>query len=151
MHKNPIWLCFLSLVILLTVGYTGKTLWEVYGYLQLSSSTDASATAWSVRKEEEGVFVPVAKYTYSIRGTFYKGETSFLSETANNSLAAEDVVQELATKMRTVWFSPKHPEYSSLEKKLPLKACIYAGILWALCVYFFWLGIYVGNIQQKRS
>ena len=148
MHKNSAWLCFLAFIFVITFTYTGKTLIQSYHYLQLSSETEASATAWSIHKEADDEFIPLAKYTFQVRDNFYDGETLLIEETTNNPWAAEESLKPLAAKKHHVWYSPKDPAISSLQKKFPLKECIYAGILWAISIYFFWLGVYVAKLQK---
>jgi hypothetical protein len=149
MHKNPVWLAFLFLILLGTLSYTGKAFYHAYTYLKLSSETDAVTTSWSVQSDVEGDYTPYAHYTYVVKGTPYQGNTLFTENGTANPLAAEDVIKELAATPHKVYYQPSDPSYSSLHKKFPLKECISAGVLWALALYFFWLGVYVANLTSN--
>lgn len=149
MHKNPIWLCFLTLVLLMTLVYTGKMTTIFYHYLQLSSETEVAAIAWSVKTEAEDEFVPQAKYTFAANGQFYSGSTLFHDDAVNNPMGAEESLKALTGKDHRVWYSPKNPQMSSLQKNFPLKESVYTAILWGLLIYFFWLGVYVAKLQRR--
>lgn len=147
MHKNAVWLFFVATIFTITLFYTGKTSVKLYQYLQLSSEIEASATAWSIKQEAEDKFVPMAKYNFKVGKKFYEGETLFYNEATTNPWAAEESLKPLAAKQYHVWFQQKNPSNSSLQKSFPLKECIYAGILWIISIYFFWLGVYVAKMQ----
>lgn len=147
LHKNKIWLFFLALVFTFTLIYTVKTVSLLYYYASLSESIESSATAWSVQtvKDES---IPLAKYTFYVGGKLYEGETLFYHEASDNPWAIEEALKSLAAKEHKVWYSSKDPLYSSLQKKFPLKECIYTVILWGISIYFFWLGVYVAKLQR---
>lgn len=147
MHKNPVWLFFLAIILLITGFYTYKAGIKLYRHLNLSSETEVAATAWSIKTEGEDKFVPLGKYTFEVRGKFYNGETLFYDETTHNPWAAEESLKPLAAKIHRVWYAPKDPSNSSLQKNFPLKECIYAGALWALTIYFLGLGAYVAKME----
>lgn len=148
MHKNPIWITFLTIVLLITGIFTVKAFAAVYEYMSLSLETEAAGTAWTTIKEEDDRYVPHVKYTYQVRDAFYQGESSFQKDTTANPWAAENALKELAAKKYKVWYSNSTPSYSSLHKNFPFKPILYAGVLWALSIYFFWLGAYVAKLQK---
>lgn len=148
MHKNPIWLCFLSIIILATCIYTGTIGFKLYRYWSLSSQTEALATAWSIQTDSDEEFVPLAKYTFQAGDKFFVGQTLFSDQKTSNPWAAQEALKPLAAKKHHVWYASKDPSDSSLQRKFPFKECIYAGVLWAVCIYFFWLGVYVAKVQK---
>lgn len=148
MHKNIVWLCFLALVFIVTLLYTGHVLAGAYRYLQLSSAAEASATAWSVEMDNDSEYVPLVKYTFQVDDKFYEGKTLFYDEKVNNPWAAEESLKSLAVKNHQVWYSPKDPMNSTLHKEFSVKEVVYVCILWILSVYFFWLGVYVAKQQR---
>lgn len=148
MYKNRAWLILLTLVFVVTCFYTLKAFVISYTYVTLSSETEAAATAWSIEEKGEEEFIPLVKYTYLVKDVFYHGETLFYQDKTTNLWAAEDVVKNLASKAHRVWYSPKDPADSSLMKKFPLKEILSAAVLWALTLYFFWLGVYVAKLKE---
>lgn len=149
LHKNKVWLCFLSIIFLITCAYTGKTLYKLYDYMSLSSLTHSKSIEWSVNAETEDLYLPAARYAFEAKGKVYEGEMLFSQEAYRNPWAAEESLKNLAATYHSVWFSPSDPAHSSLQKKFPLKESIYAGVLWALSVYFFWLGAYVAKVHPN--
>lgn len=148
MHKNPFWLGLLVVVFMTALVYTAVVSNRIYRHLQLSSFTEASAVGWSVKSEGEDSFVPEARYTFELNGKFYSGATLFYDDAVNNPWAAEEMLKPMAAKTHRVWYSPADPANSSMHKKFPLKESIYATVLWALSIYFFWLGVYVAKMQR---
>lgn len=145
MHKNFIWLCFLSLVTGAVGWITIKTLYLVYLYMSLNAEAPAENLKWGVAKLSEDQFVMKADYIFNAKDQQYSGTTLFKNDIYWNPWSAEDAIKVYAQKDWTVWYSSKNPQYSSLQKNFPFKECISVIILWVLLLYFFGLGYYVAT------
>lgn len=148
MHKNIVWLCFLSLITGAVGWITLKALYLIYLYQSLNASVPAENLQWSVNQLSEDHFVPKASYTFMIDHHSYKGETSFKNDLYWNPGSAEDGLKVYANKEWTVWYSTGNPDYSSLQKNFPFKESISAIVLLILMFYFFGLGYYVAKRKE---
>lgn len=149
MHKNYVWLCFLSLATGAVGWFTLKALYAVYLFVALDVSAPAENLKWKVAQLSEDQFVMKADYTFTRKEQKFSGETLFKNDVYWNPWAAEDALKVYSTKDWTAWYSSGNPQYSSLQKNFPLKECISAGVLWILLLYFFGLGYYVVTRNLK--
>lgn len=145
MHKNFIWLCFLSLIAGGVGWFTIKTLYMVYLYTSLNVAVPPDHLKWKVEQLSEDRFVPRADYSFNVKDKQYLGETLFENDMYWNQWTADEALKVYAQKDWIVWFSDHNPQYSSLQKNFPLKECISVGVLWVLLLYFLGLGYYVGS------
>jgi hypothetical protein len=78
----------------------------------------------------------------------YSGASVLTDEPFRNRWGAQEAITQYAAKEWRVWFDHKDPDYSSLQKKFPLKECVSAIFLWGLLLYFLWLGFYVAKFNS---
>lgn len=149
MHKNHIWLAFLSTMFLIVVAFSLMTAYEVYRYFTLSQYVLAKNTEWSLKQIGEDRYVLHARYNYAVDKQEISREETLNVPTFRNPLAAKSILNDYGSKSWIVWFSPQNPQDASLQNDFPMKALIYAAILWALFLYFLWLGFYVHR-KNKR-
>ncbi len=147
MHSNPVWLTFLTVVALVVLWFVGSALWKTYTYGRLDAQVPSKKIEWSVSQLSDDYFVLQAHYEYDVANHPYTGETVFKEDLYRNAYAAEQVIPIYAREQKEVWYNHKEPQYSSLQKKFPLKECISAAFLTGLFVYFIWLGFYVGRFR----
>lgn len=145
MHKNLVWLCFLSLVTGAVGWVTIKAFYLIYLYTSLNAAAPADHIDWGVQQLSEDRFAMKADYTFEARDKKYAGETLFKNDIFWNPWAAADAQTVYAQKDWTVWYSNGDPQYSSLEKNFPLKESISAGVLLILLLYFVGLGYYAAT------
>lgn len=145
MHKNFVWLCFLSLATGAVGWFTLKALYMVYLYISLNATAPVEDLKWGVEQLSADQFVMKADYTFIAKEKQYSGETLFKDDIYWNPWVAEDALKVYSQKDWTVWYSSGNPQYSSLQKKFPLRECISAGVLWILLFYFLGLGYYVAT------
>jgi hypothetical protein len=149
MHKNGVWLAFLSVLILITFWFCGKAGFELYDYLSLSRSSNIQHIDWKVQEVKSNHFVICATYDFTVDGIEYNSNT-VLSSIYPNYWAAHSIMQDLMNETRIVWYNPHNVSYSALEKSFPMKASVSAIILISLLVYFIFLGMYVGKLQKTK-
>lgn len=143
MHKNPYWLGFLTFIALVVVGYTAFAGVDFYRYWALSKKTEPVAVEWFVKELSPEAFIPVAHYRYKVAGHEYRGRTFFNKRPHLNRLAAEEAIKRLKLEQKRVWYRPDTPGRSTMQKNFPIKKAVYTAILWALLIYFIWLGYHV--------
>lgn len=116
------------LVIGIACVYTGIALWKVASYTQMSASSTGEVLNTSINK------VGSDKFELRVHYTFPQGEgegpirTLFRNKISANTYNINDL---------QVWYNPKHPEQSTLDRAFPVKACVYALILIGLVTYSF--------------
>lgn len=145
MHKNPIWLIFLASVGILVMWFSGALLYKLYNYSVLTASTQTVELQWSVKEISDESYILEARYSYVVKGEKKRGAASLYDMPYWNAWAAEKAIAEFSSKPWKVWYSPSNSDYSTLQKKFPLKECISTGVLWLLFIYFTWLGFYVAR------
>ncbi len=145
MHKNFLWLFFLSMIMGAVGWFTLKTLYLVYLYMSLNAEVPAENLKWGVEQLSEDQFVLRADYSFFARGKPYTGTTLFKNDIFWNPTVAEDALKVYDQKDWMVWYAKENPQYSSLQKNFPLKECISMGVLWILLLYFFGLGYYAAK------
>jgi hypothetical protein len=123
--------------------YTVWTFFNAYQYMQLTHRTLVKQIDWSVQEIKKDTFVVQADYTFSVKGSLYKGQTVLDPSYLNDWAAQEAIQKQLAHQSWKVWVDPHHLNNSTLQKKFPTKQCISIVILWILWIYFINLGFYV--------
>ena len=143
MHKNPLWLIFLGVIVSCIVGYTGFAGYKIFLYISHSKAVEPHEIKWKP-VWQEGSFVIDATYHYTFQGRKVESHSQ-LPETFLNRWAAEQKIGEFQKQPQQVWINPRHPSDSTLQKKFPLKQCISTVFLWSILAYFLWLGVYVAK------
>ena len=75
MHKNPFWMAFLSLMGIITVTYSGITVYALWNYLRLDQETMPQKVEWSIHSIDDDKFFPFAQYQFEVQEKTYQGET----------------------------------------------------------------------------
>jgi hypothetical protein len=154
-HKNSLFLGFLGLLAAAASIYSAIALYKYYRYAVLDSQAPAQSIEWSIKVDKkkwplsllfEDNYRLLAMYSFSVEGKAMKGSTSF-KENYLNSWAAEQAIKKNEQKNWIVWYQSGKVNHSTLQKNFPLKECVSAGVLWALLLYFIWLGFYVANYR----
>lgn len=146
--QKYVWQAVFCLMMLVALWFSLTALYRVYVYARLNSSAPATVVAWSVEELSSDHYALHAKYTFSVQGHLYEGETTLDEEKGyRNSWAAEKAIPEHAAMTWTAWYSPSNPKYSSLQKTFPLKECLSSLVLWGILIYFIGLKYYVMRLQ----
>lgn len=142
MYRNPFWLIFLGLIVLVSMGYTARTAFHLWQYLRLDRQVPAENIQWSVVPLSDEEFVPLARYRFKARGKNYEGQTLW-QESYLNASTAQEAIDRLSSIPPLIWYDASAPETSSFQKIFPVKESIYTILLWMLGIYFLGLGYYV--------
>lgn len=142
-----LWKSFLTFVMLVVFWYSGVAVYSLYHYYQLNAYTQTTATHWTVKEINEENYVLKVDFTFASRNESFKGKDLLEIPAYRNAWAAEDGAKKNGSHAWKVWFSSNDPQYSSLQKKFPLKECLSSLILWGVMFYFIWLQAYVAKIK----
>ncbi len=146
MHKNSLWLGLLAIVVLAAVWFAGKASWEVASFYSLSEKTKPHTTTLSVKKNSKSSYYPEVRYSYVVNGNEYQGREDLRSiDYFRKEFLEEDLPKIQAERKWVVWYSPKSPHRSALERNFPFKSIFYACVMTGIMIYFIWLGVYVGK------
>lgn len=141
MHQNRIWLAFLVTFSLVALWHTAILAFKTYRYSSLTAPASPTNTEWSVAKLGTERYSLHVKYAFSFNNQSYQNEETLSRSLFRNSFAANKALQKKGESV--IWFSPQNPHLSTMDKFFPVKEAFYAGIMWLLLLYFFWLGSYV--------
>ncbi len=144
MHRNPLWIFFLSLMMLSIAVYSIRTSYQLWQYLRLDKQISAQHIQWSVAALSDEEFAPLARYQFNLKGTIYEGETLW-KETYLNQSTAQEAILRLSSSSPSIWYDSSSPYLSSLQKNFPFKESIYTLLLWILGLYFLGLGYYTNQ------
>ncbi len=150
MHRNPIWLSFLSGIILLTLFFSYQAVEKSWVWGNYNQKMEVRVLSWEIIQNKSGDLEPELRYILpsetenKIITSRYKNKR-FRNEWAANQFL--DSVKNISTW--TVWIRPDYFDSAMLERNFPWKSVIYASLLLGLTIYFFWLGAYVVKLQSK--
>ncbi len=150
MHKNKIWLFFLLLLTLGTLFSLGRASVSLIQYNKLALSTKPASIVWGVEEITEEHFAPLATYTFVYKGHTYQGQDQAKEHHARSAKGVEIELASLTKKPQRIYFDPKHPQVSALQKHFPVKESATSCLLLLLLLYFLGLGLYVGR-QTNRT
>lgn len=138
-----------ALMIGIALWYTFDASLKAWRYVKLSNEATPTNLAWNVHELTEESFAIEAHYAFVFRDHLYQNSTLFDRPTPFwNAWAAEQEIQNWAKKTWTVWFCSWDPEYSSLQKKFPIKECLSALTLWGI-IGFLWIRLSSATKQHQ--
>ena len=132
---------------LLTLILGSAALTHYYQFLKLEAQTEATIEQFKVVKKSSSSYPIRGFYNFEFQGKTYQGSSLLLPPYHLNRLSAEKAISQLETKQWTVWFDPRNPSISTLEKALSVKKIIYALIALGVTVYFW----FVETASKNRS
>ena len=140
--RRIIWIVFLLIIALLALWFIVKTGRSVFSYFQLTAQLPVTVEKWTIKEIKSDRFAVMAHYSFEYQGKNYQGSGQ-VGGLYPNPWAATRAEQQFSSTQQHVWFSPKHPDHSVLEKKFPLKKVLSAAMLIGLFIYFCILSTYV--------
>jgi len=151
MHNNRYWLAFLIVLGLCVTGYTTYTLYYLFQYVILSQQAPVQDIRWSYKEVHSEEYVLHADYRLQLPTQVVDGGSDLPSQRLLNPWAAEQAIKKMQTRSWKAWYNPRNPHNSALQKYFPTKECISALVLWALLLYFVFLGFYVTKYGRDHS
>jgi hypothetical protein len=146
MHRNPIWLLLIGVVLVITLFYAGRSAVSVSNYYAHSGATTSETVLWEAIEVNSDKYVVEGSYSFVVDGQQISGKTRLDRPVFRNRWAAEDHIQQLGPEGPwRVWYVPSDPNRSSLQKRFPTKECVSTAALSAILIYFLGLGYYVSR------
>ncbi len=132
---NKRWVSLLGIMVAACLWFGGLALFELVGYFRLPAHTKAQIETWEV-EERSSKFFLVATYFFEVKGEKYAGRCSLKEPAFLNRFSAEAELKRWESYRWSVWYNPKSPKISSLQKLFPYKRLTYALISFSLLGYF---------------
>jgi len=148
MHKNSYWLAFLVVVGLCTLYFCIRAYSAVHNYVGLSERAIARDVEWEVEEGRRGQLIPLGRYQIVVQGEKYEGESLLSSKKFLGRSAVDTVLDGLKEKRHLVWYNPRDPRRSALQKSFPFKECLSAVTLLGVFFYLVYIGYKVGSAQR---
>ena len=150
MHANRYWWIFLACVAAAVCWKSGVALYRLYGYYRLSAHAEATLSNWAVVQVSEESYVLKTHYRFQVKQKDFENDYLFFDRPYLNAWGAEQEIKRGRPDKAEVWYAPSDPLVSSLQKNFPFKECLSVVALWALFLYFIWLGKYVASYGSNR-
>ena len=128
------WLLLFLALFACFFTYSAATSFAAYS--RLKAQTPAQITAWRVVPKGSSAFAIEATYTFEIEGKTFQGKTFFAKPYHLNLSSAERQIKLFSERNWSVWYSPKNPKVSALERVFPMKKIVYAIVVLGVCGYF---------------
>lgn len=144
MHRNPLWIAFFTLVLLITLFFLFKASSSLLSYFRLSERVEGKIEKVEVVERNEGHFIVWATFSFPYQGESKVSE-GVVGPVYANRYVAEKAASSLSQERVIIWYNPKYPHQAQIGKQFPMKAVISGGVLVFLALYFFMLGRYVAK------
>lgn len=120
----------------LMAGFLVSAAYDLWGYWRLEKKTMAHICRWKVIEKSSSQFAIRASYVFEHQGKEYRGRTTFSKPYHLNGESAKKQIKKYALYSWPVWYSPRNPHQSSIERKFPLKKCLYSLMVVGVFLYF---------------
>lgn len=130
------WVVFPQLLaVIATLWFGGGALVDLWRYSQLKVHTHAEILKWEVQEKGSKYFV-AATYFFEVGEKRYEQRFCFTQPIFLNYFSAEAELQQWQKYSWSVWYNPKAPHVSALQKLFPSKRVSYALVSLGICLYF---------------
>lgn len=120
---------------LIFLWFGGKAIFELLSYARLSEYAPVLVENWEVEKQGSSYRL-LANYIFEIKGKKYEGSYLFKEPVFLNQFSAEDEKNLWKASSWYAWYSPRNPQFSSLQKLFPYKSCSYAIVTFFVLIFF---------------
>ncbi|MBI3211130.1 MAG: hypothetical protein HYZ47_00360 [Simkania negevensis] len=121
---------------------SGKFFLELYHYFSLSHQLPIEIEKWEIQEEKGGKFYLSASYQFLVGDHRFKKTYCFPKPVYLNEYLAKDHLEKWKKEKWELWYQPKNPINSSLQKLFPFKEGIHFLLTLGLFLYFLWLRWY---------
>lgn len=150
MHRNPVWIGFLGIMLLLTAFFCFTAVKGVWVWSAYSEKIEVRVLNWEIIQTKSGDLQPVLRYLMSENGTNKIITSSYKNKRFRNEWAANKFLDEVKNiSTWPVWVRPNKWEGAKLTRSFPWKSVVYAIVLLGIMGYFIWLGAYVVKLQKN--
>ncbi len=114
-------------------------------YFPLRGQAKAQLNRWEV--EEAGDrFVLKGDYSFEVQKNIWHN-SSILGKSYYSEAAAVAALKKMAMNSWTVWYSPRNPKMSALEKEFPYSFLARTLICYGVCIYFIFLNRKIRSVD----
>lgn len=131
-------LIFFLGICAMTLHFSIRVGRDLFHYLALQKKTTALISQWETVEIGERVALK-ADYTFEAQGKTCRSSYLFSPPYHLNEGAAFSALKQKAKESWTVWYNPKNPSTSALEKAFPTSLLIRTLICYGVIVYFLLL------------
>ena len=110
----------------------GQFFYNLNEYFQLSATAPVVLDQWNVKELKSGKFSINVNYQFEWKGQTIHGVYDFPKPIYQNPYIASEHISEWKEKSWTIWFNPKKPTVTSLQKKFPTNIFIFSAIFLSL-------------------
>lgn len=141
--KNFTWNILLGVATIVTLWFAVKSAKELQRYLSFSKQVPIEVHEWGHSSVGKGAFGVRASYTYVVDGQKYGGTHVFTTPLFMNAEVVDKQLHKWKGLRWQAWYSPKHPEKSTLQHNYPIKSTVQAILALGILIYFAWLRMFV--------
>jgi hypothetical protein len=145
-HKIS-WLIALIFPVIAFFLLSYSTICQINTYLLLKKNVLANVDKLEIRLDKKNRYEILAFYSFKIGNKVFFNKNC-LRKKFLNILSAQDYIKKNSEKKVIVWFNPKNPNITSIERKFPIKNCIYSVLCFSIFIYFVILKYYAYSFQR---
>ena len=120
-----------------TLWVGGHFFYRLHEYFVLSASKPVSIKQWEVEEVRNSRVVLFATYQFVFKEKTYQNRYRFPMVYPNEFLATDYQKKGENEKWR-VYFNPRNPHVSALQKTFPFKQGVYLFLSLSILLYFVW-------------
>ena len=102
---------------------------------------------FEIKNDKRDKYEVLASYAFQVANKTFDNKKTF-ENFFLNTLSAKSYVESLSKKDFMVWYNSKNPNISYIEKKFPVKNCVYASLAFVIFIYFLILKYYMFGFQK---
>lgn len=138
MSPKRIQLFLLLGICAITLHFSIRLGADCFRYFSLKKEGRAQIRQWETIAVKDR-FSLKASYVFETQEKTWPGEFTLSPPYYLNEISALSAIKEKAKEAWTVWYNPKNPQISALEKSFPTGLLIRSLICYGVLVYFFCL------------
>lgn len=123
-------------VCAITLYFTVQLTLAGISYFSLKNRAQAQITQWEILPVKNQ-FALQATYRFKDKENFYEGVFTLTPPYYLNEGSAFNSLKEKAKSPWDVWYNPKDPRASALEKEFPLGLIMRTAVCYGVLIYFF--------------
>ena len=133
---------------LISLWLGGRFFYDLFSYFSLSKQTIAHILEWKVIETKGEKFNLFARYEYTVGNKTYQEEHFFSKPLYPNKHLAQDDLKKWAAFQWNVWYQPKAPTQSSLQRFFPFKKGIHFLLGSFILIYFVCFNEYIKRMHD---
>lgn len=137
------WPIFLSVVSISVVAFTSILSIDLYRYYQLKCAVPVEHMEASIHQLAANRYCVELNYLYQVNAHKYSRSQQLNKIIYKNTWLAAREAKNLEENPVSVWYNPHKPQLGTVSKAFPYKRLFSTSILYAVFLYFCFLGRFV--------